>query len=279
MPLITPGMRCLVLALAVVPALCAQDPGLAERLFRSGERAYAAHSYNEAIETWNQLIRQAPGSPFAAHALMDLARHQADVEKRPDAALPLLEKIKADHLGTPWAAEAMLLRGQHPGGPRPDPGRSGRGPGRFRPGGGPVPRPPRGPGGSVRAGAVLPPPGPVGAGPAELHRGGEAGPRFRGRPEIPAAGGRDARSHGRHHRLPAHAAVPAQPPPRHGRKPGKPSGGSRCWSRSASRNPPCAPRAPGPKGGRSGSRRRPFWPPAPRASSTSTRTTWTRPPS
>ncbi len=216
MPLITPGMRCLVLALAVVPALCAQDPGLAERLFRSGERAYAAHSYNEAIETWNQLIRQAPGSPFAAHALMDLARHQADVEKRPDAALPLLEKIKADHLRTPWAAEAMLLRGQLLAARARTPADLSEAQADFDRVVDLFPGHPAVQAGSVRAGAVLPPPGPVGAGPAELHRGGAAGPRFRGRPEIPAAGGRDARSHGRHHRLPAHAAVPAQPLPRHG---------------------------------------------------------------
>jgi TolA-binding protein len=105
-------MRCFPLVLAVVPALCAQDADLPERLFRSGERAYAIRAYPEALETWNQLVQQAPKSPFTAHALMNLARHQVDVEKKPEAALPLLERIKAEHLKSPWAAEAMLLRGQ-----------------------------------------------------------------------------------------------------------------------------------------------------------------------
>jgi len=106
------GMRCFPLVLALVPALAAQDADLPERLFRSGERAYAIRSYAEALETWNQLIQQAPKSPFAAHALMNLARHKVEVDKRPDEALPLLERIKLEHLKTPWAAEAMLLRGQ-----------------------------------------------------------------------------------------------------------------------------------------------------------------------
>jgi TolA-binding protein len=105
-------MRCSALALAIVPALVAQDTDLPERLFRSGERAYATRAYPEALETWNQLIQQAPKSPFAAHALMNLARHQVEVEHKPEAALPLLERIKSEHLKSPWAAEAMLLRGQ-----------------------------------------------------------------------------------------------------------------------------------------------------------------------
>jgi len=112
MPSFATGMRCFPLVLVVVPALLAQDADLPERLFRSGERAYAVRAYPEAMETWNQLIQQAPKSPFAAHALMNLARHMVEVEKRPDEALPLLERIKSEHLKTPWAAEAMLLRGQ-----------------------------------------------------------------------------------------------------------------------------------------------------------------------
>jgi len=112
MPLSSAGMRCFPLVLAIVPAIHAQDADLPERLFRSGERAYAIRSYPEALETWNQLIQQAPKSPFAAHALMNLARYQVEVEKKPEAALPLLERIKAEHLKSPWAAEAMLLRGQ-----------------------------------------------------------------------------------------------------------------------------------------------------------------------
>ena len=112
MPLSALGMRCFPLILAMVPAVYAQDADLPERLFRSGERAYAIRSYPEALETWNQLIQQAPKSPFSAHALINLARYQVEVEKKPEAALPLLERIKAEHLKSPWAAEAMLLRGQ-----------------------------------------------------------------------------------------------------------------------------------------------------------------------
>ena len=112
MPLFSTGMRCFPLVLAIVPALVAQDADLPERLFRSGERAYATRAYPEALETWSQLVQQAPKSPFAAHALMNLARHQVEVEHKPEAALPLLERIKSEHLKTPWAAEAMLLRGQ-----------------------------------------------------------------------------------------------------------------------------------------------------------------------
>jgi len=104
-------IRTLALALALVPVLRGQEGELAERLFRSGERAYAAKAYPEALETWNQLLQQAPRSDFAAQALLALARHQLEVARRPDAALPLLERIKAEHLRSPWAADAMLLRG------------------------------------------------------------------------------------------------------------------------------------------------------------------------
>jgi len=112
MPLSSAGIRCFPLVLAIVPAIHAQDADLPERLFRSGERAFAIRSYPEALETWNQLIQQAPRSPFAAHALMNLARYQVEVARQPEAALPLLERIKTEHLKSPWAAEAMLLRGQ-----------------------------------------------------------------------------------------------------------------------------------------------------------------------
>ena len=112
MPSFATGMRCFPLVLALIPGLAAQDADLAERLFRSAERAYATRSYSEALDTWNQLIQQAPKSPFAAQALLNLARHKVAVDKRPDEALPLLERIKLEHLKTPWAAEAMLLRGQ-----------------------------------------------------------------------------------------------------------------------------------------------------------------------
>ena len=112
MPSLATGMRCFSLALITASLAWAQDADLAERLFRSGERAYATRAYPEALETWNQLLQQAPNSPFAAQALMNLAKHQIDVEKQPEAALPLLERIRKDYLKTSWAAEAMLLRGR-----------------------------------------------------------------------------------------------------------------------------------------------------------------------
>ena len=103
-------LRTASLALAVAAALPAQDD-LAERLFHSGERAYAARSHGEALETWRQLLQQAPASPFAARALLAMARHHLDVEHKADAAMPLLERLKAEHMKTPQAAEALLLRG------------------------------------------------------------------------------------------------------------------------------------------------------------------------
>ena len=105
-------MRSASLVLAVFLTLGAQDGDMAERLFRSGERAYAAKSYSEALETWGQLLQQAPQSTFAAQALLRMANHQLDQEHKPEAALPLLDKVKAEHMKTAWAADAMLLRGQ-----------------------------------------------------------------------------------------------------------------------------------------------------------------------
>jgi TolA-binding protein len=99
------------MALVAAPTLFAQDADLAERLYRSGERAYASHTYPEALDTWNQLVQQQPQSPFAAQALLALARHQLEVEKKPEAAIPLLEKLKSDHLKTPYAATAFLMLG------------------------------------------------------------------------------------------------------------------------------------------------------------------------
>lgn len=105
-------LRCGSLLLVVSATLGAQDADLAERLFRSGERAYVAKSYSEALETWGQLLQQAPKSPFSAQALLRMARHQLELERKPEAALPLLERVKTDHIKTPWCAEALLLRGQ-----------------------------------------------------------------------------------------------------------------------------------------------------------------------
>ncbi len=105
-------IRPMTLILAAAPLLRAQDGDMAERLYRSGERAHAARSYAEATETWNQLIAQLPQSPFAARALLSLARHQLEVEHKPDAALPFLEKLKNAYLKTPQAGDALLLLGR-----------------------------------------------------------------------------------------------------------------------------------------------------------------------
>ncbi|MBI4911742.1 MAG: tetratricopeptide repeat protein [Acidobacteria bacterium] len=88
----------------------AQEHGVAERLYLSGDRAYAARSFAEALESWNQVLQQEPRSPYAARALYRIARHHAD-EGRPQQALPLIEKLKSEHLSSPWAGEGMLLRG------------------------------------------------------------------------------------------------------------------------------------------------------------------------
>lgn len=116
MPSFETGLRWFTLALALAPAftpnLAAQDTEMAEKLYTSGERAYASKAYPEAVETWNQLLQAAPKSPFAAHALLRLARYQLEIEKKPEAALPLLDKLKAEHLKTPWAPQALLLRGK-----------------------------------------------------------------------------------------------------------------------------------------------------------------------
>lgn len=102
----------LVWQVAWVGGLHAQEPDLAERLFRSGERAYAARSHDEAFDTWNQLLKQAPTSPFAAHALYLMAKHQVEVAQAPDLALPLLDRLRTEHIGQPIAASGLLLRGQ-----------------------------------------------------------------------------------------------------------------------------------------------------------------------
>ena len=104
-------MRSLSLVFTLTLALGAQDEDMAERLFQSGERAYTTKSYPEAFETWNQLLQSSPKSPFAAQALLRMARHYVEVDNKPGDALPLLDRLKADHIKTPFAAEGMLLRG------------------------------------------------------------------------------------------------------------------------------------------------------------------------
>lgn len=90
----------------------AVEADLAERLFRSGERAYAAKSYKEALDTWGQLLQSTPKSPRAPQVLLWMARHQVEVEGKPDAAMPFLDQLKADFIKFPEAADGLLLRGR-----------------------------------------------------------------------------------------------------------------------------------------------------------------------
>ncbi len=103
-------MPALVLCAAAMAA--AQDGELAERLLRSGERAYAAKSYKEALETWNQLLQGAPKSDQAAQALVLLARHLVQVERKPEAALPLLDRVKGEFIKSSAAPDGLVLRGE-----------------------------------------------------------------------------------------------------------------------------------------------------------------------
>ncbi len=96
----------------LAPGLRAQGGDLAERLYQSGERAYAARSYKEAIETWQQLLQSNPTSSYCPKALLKLAQHQVEIEKKPEAALPFLDRLKADFLKSPEAAEGLLLSGR-----------------------------------------------------------------------------------------------------------------------------------------------------------------------
>ncbi len=114
MPSFRPSLAALALV-ATLPAISQSGPqgeDLAERLYRSGERAYQAKSYQEAMDTWNQLVQTAPKSDFTPQALLQMAQYQAHVAKQPEAALPLLDKLKADYLASRWAAPALLLRGR-----------------------------------------------------------------------------------------------------------------------------------------------------------------------
>jgi tetratricopeptide (TPR) repeat protein len=90
--------------------LWSQEADLAEKMLRSGERAYASKAYAEAFETWNQLVKVGAGSPQAAQAMLRMARHHWEVERKPEAALALLDRVKAEHLKDGHAAEALLQR-------------------------------------------------------------------------------------------------------------------------------------------------------------------------
>lgn len=102
----------LTVLLALASPSRAQDSDLAERLFRSGERAYASKAYGEALDTWTQLVQQAPKSPQAGWALLHMARHQVEVAHKPEAAMLLLDRLRQDYLTSSAAPEALLLRGQ-----------------------------------------------------------------------------------------------------------------------------------------------------------------------
>jgi len=100
--------------LCVLPAVAQTQPpdgDLAERLYRSGERAYATKAYKEALDTWGQLLQTNPRSEFAPVALLRLARHQVEIEHKPDAAMPYLDRLRNDYIKSPEAAEGLLLRG------------------------------------------------------------------------------------------------------------------------------------------------------------------------
>ncbi|WP_243302344.1 tetratricopeptide repeat protein [Geothrix oryzisoli] len=112
----SPWSRTPVALLCALPGLVqvsarAQEGDLAERLYQSGERAYATKAYQEALDTWSQLLQAAPKSEFAPRALLALARHQVEVEHKPEAAMPYLDRLKGDYLRAPEAADGLLLRG------------------------------------------------------------------------------------------------------------------------------------------------------------------------
>jgi len=118
MPVLFPWFRPPAALLCVLPALVhaqpqvqPQDRNLAERLYRSGEKAYASKAYKEALDTWGQLLQTSPDSGFAPMVLLKLARYQVEVEHKPEAAMPYLDRLKADHMKSPEAAEGLLLRG------------------------------------------------------------------------------------------------------------------------------------------------------------------------
>lgn len=96
----------------LAPGLQAQDVDLAERLYQSGERAYATKSYKEAVDTWAQLVQSNPTSAFAPKALLKLAQHQFEIEGKPEGAFPFLDRLKTEYIKSPEAADALLLRGK-----------------------------------------------------------------------------------------------------------------------------------------------------------------------
>ena len=114
MLVLSPWFRPPAALLCALPALAQVQPPdneLAERLYRSGERAYNSRSYKEALDTWSQLLQTNPRSEFAPMVLLGLARHQVDIEQKPDAAMPYLDRLRSDYIKSPEAADGLLLRG------------------------------------------------------------------------------------------------------------------------------------------------------------------------
>lgn len=105
-------LRPLSTLVCALPLLAqAPEAGLAERLYLSGDRAYARQAYKEALDTWEQLLQSQPKSPFVPRILLRLAHHAVDVEHKPDAAMPRLERIRDEFIKSPEAPDALLLRG------------------------------------------------------------------------------------------------------------------------------------------------------------------------
>lgn len=102
------ALLCVLPVLAQAPT---QDGELAERLYRSGERAYASKSYKEALDTWGQLLQTYPQSEFAPKVLLRFAQHQMEVEQKPEAAMPHLDRLRSEYIKSPEAADGLLLRG------------------------------------------------------------------------------------------------------------------------------------------------------------------------
>ena len=112
MHVLSPWLRTPVALLCAAPLLAqSQEADLSERLYFSGDRAYAAKAYKEALDTWSQLLQAAPKSSHAPRVLLRMAHHQLDVEYKPEAALPFLERLRTDYIKAPEAAEGLLLRG------------------------------------------------------------------------------------------------------------------------------------------------------------------------
>jgi len=112
MLVLSPWFRPAAALICALPVMAqAQDGELAERLYRSGDRAYAAKAYKEAMDTWGQLLQTAPRSEFAPMALLRLARHQVEIEQKPDAAMPYLDRLRSEYIKSPEAADGLLLRG------------------------------------------------------------------------------------------------------------------------------------------------------------------------